>query len=223
MKKFLLSLIAMTFFVMSVFTQDIPPATSNLTNLPSGSYVIAMDNVLQSNGTTFNLYSYGLVTYLLNNNVRVRWVISSAKVKDDIDFSVTASRIKPTAAASELRDFRSGPFVIFAADLPANINTLIDAYNALSTTVTAVNVYQTTALATAVPVRYDYKTSGGGIWKPKAALMNDGGNWDIHRQYFYDAGIRFGQVVDNATNWSKSLGTNLFLIVSPLQVKHIGV
>ena len=211
MKKYLLSFIAMTFFVMSVFTQDIPPATSDATDLPSGSYVIAMDNVLQSNGTTFNLYSYGLVTYLLNNNVRVRWVISSTKAKDGIDFSVTASRIKPTAAAAALRDFRSGPFVIFAADLPANINTLIDAYNALSTTGTAVNVYQTTALAAAVPVRYDYKSVGsaGVIWKPKAALLNDGNNWTIHRQYLYDAGIRFGQVGDNATNWRLSGGLDL--------------
>lgn len=207
MKKILLSLIAMTFIIMSVLAQDIPTPSANNQTLPTGSYVIAMDNSLQGTGTNFNLNAYGLVTYLLNNNVRVRWVINSAKAKDGIDFTVNATRVKPTAAAAANRNFIAGPFVIFSADLPANINSLIDAFNALATTSTDVNVYQTTA-DISVDVRYDYKISGV-IWKPKAALMNDGGNWMIHRQYFYESGIRFGESGNTATNWALSNGSDL--------------
>ena len=212
MKKILLSFISLAYIGMSVFSQDIPPASANVQNLPSGSYVIAMDKNLQGDGTNFNLNAYGLVTYLLNNNVRVRWVINSTKAKDGIDFTVNATRIKPTAAGVASRNFIAGPFVIFSTDLPANINTLIDNFNGFAGTSTDVNVYQTTA-AVNVDVRYDYQINGV-IWKPKAALLNDGLNWDIHRKYFYDAGIEGAGFNENAgntssTNWVQSSASDL--------------
>jgi len=221
MKTILLSLITMVLTVVSIFAQDIPTATANIQPLPSGSYVIAMDKTLQGDGTNFNLNAYGLVTYLLNSNVRVKWVINAAKIKDGVDFSVAASRVKPTAAASANRSFIAGPFVIFQADLPANIGTLIDNFNTAAGTSTAVNVYQTTASVN-VDIRYDYLISGV-IWKPKAGLLNDGNEWLVHRKYFYDAGIEgtlFGENGANeiSNNWRKSqasdLVTNCFTIAT---------
>lgn len=206
MKTLLFYLFALTITRMSVFAQDIPSPTAKNQSLPTGSYVIAMDNTLQGTAGIINLNAYGLVTYLLNNNIRVRWVINSAKTKDGIDFSVNASRIKPTAATAALCDFRAGPFVIFASDT-TGVGGLTQAFNTLSTTSAAVNVYKTTA-SISVDVRYDYLINGV-IWKPKAALLDDGGNWDIHRDYFYAAGIRFGEVGNIATNWRLSNGLDL--------------
>ncbi|MFZ4771418.1 MAG: hypothetical protein ACOYLO_14640, partial [Ferruginibacter sp.] len=77
MRKIYSFLLAIT--IASVcFGQDLPNPGSNLQTLPSGSYIIAMDNTNQSNTAgNFNLKSYGLIVHLLNNNVRMRWVITA--------------------------------------------------------------------------------------------------------------------------------------------------
>lgn len=107
MKKILLLLTAFAFIHANLISQNthtIGPVPANYgnTNMPTGSYVIAMDNTNQQSAatSTFNMRAYGLVVHLLNNNVRVRWVIKAQKSKDAVDFTVNASRIKPTAAGA---------------------------------------------------------------------------------------------------------------------------
>ena len=166
--------------------QDLPGPTANLQTLPSGSYVIPMDNTYQLNASSlFNLKAYGLVVYLLNNNVKIKWVIKSGKIKDDIDFSVMAQPAKPTAVATPaLRDFKAGPFVIYASDL-AGVDALINAYYSANS-LTGNNrpkVFKTTAAVT-VDIRYDLT-----MFKPMAALLDDGGNAAIHVAFMTAAGV----------------------------------
>src|SRR5258705_13984835 len=78
---------------------DLPLPTANLQTLPSGSYVIAMDNTNQlNNSNNFNLKAYGLVVTLLNNSKKVKWVITAGKAKDGIDFTVNASALIPVSS-----------------------------------------------------------------------------------------------------------------------------
>src|SRR5437762_11154298 len=102
MKKLLLALLCMIVFT-SVQSQntDLPSPVSNNQTLPSGSYVIAMDNTNQLNNSgIFNYKAYGLIVTLLNNNFKVKWVIKAGKAKDGIDFTVNATKIKPTAGSA---------------------------------------------------------------------------------------------------------------------------
>ena len=91
MKSSVLSLLMLLPVTFSLKAQDLPGATANLQTLSAGSYVIAMDNTLQTNTAGyFNLKAYGLVVYLLNNNVKLKWVIAAGRIKDGIDFSGSA-------------------------------------------------------------------------------------------------------------------------------------
>ncbi len=188
--------------------QDLPGSPVNLIELPSGSIVIAMDNVNQANSKNiFNLKSYGLIVHLLNNDVKIKWVIKAGKAKDGVDFSVNATKLKPTAGTATYHDFRSGPFVISADDVEG-VTALIDGFNSTITTVNdKVKVYKTNA---AVMVNQQYDLAG---FKPKAALLNNGGNWDIHRDYMLDAGITFGMnsLKTSATNWSQAIASDLLV------------
>src|SRR5258705_3011978 len=67
---------------------DLPNPTANIQTAPAGSFVIAMDNTNQANPGYFNLKSYGLIVYLMNNNKRFRWIITAGKAKDGTDMSV---------------------------------------------------------------------------------------------------------------------------------------
>src|SRR5438552_9643682 len=82
---------------VTAFSQlpDLPSSATSydVQSMPAGSYVIGMDNTTQANGVLFNLKAYGLVVHLLNNNIRVRWIIKPGKIKDAIDFSVNAQRM----------------------------------------------------------------------------------------------------------------------------------
>lgn len=195
-------------FLMTQFVigQDLPNPIPNNVTLSQGSYVIAMDNNNQTGSSgTFNLKAYGLVVYLLNNNVPVKWVILTGKVKDGIDFSVNATRIKPSAGTPANFDFRAGPFVIQAANI-SGVSALIDAYNnTISNSADKVKVYQTNAAVT-VDQRYDLAG-----FKPKAILLNNGGNFKIHRQYMIHAGITFGMnsTQTQAINWNLGIAQDL--------------
>ena len=105
MKKYLFLIFAFAFINAKVFSQlpDLPSASTTYDPqiLPTGSYVIGMDNTTQANGVLFNLKAYGLVVHLLNNNIRVRWVIRPAKLKDEIDFSVVGTQRMITSTAQE--------------------------------------------------------------------------------------------------------------------------
>lgn len=188
---------------------DLPGPASNLQTLPAGSYVIAMDNNLQVNSAgDFNLKAYGLVVYLLNNNVRVKWSIKAGKIKDGVDFTATAEQLKPTLVSGGVsRNFKAGPFVIFAADT-AGVASLIDAFYSANS-LTGLNrpqVYRLTTDASNVDVRYDLTA-----FRPKAAVLTDGGNQNIHLAYMTAAGI---PAESYATSQGTDLLTNCFTFAS---------
>ena len=270
MKKYLLSLIPMTFIGMSVFAQypDLsgPGGTFNLQTLPTGSYVIAMDNQNQGSGTgtfnvvvnnrsfnytsgnpvitavtnttgilvgmqvtgqatipagatviaitattvtlsaaptgtqnnkaldfgnivysgaDFNLRAYGLLVTLLNNNIKLKWVIKPGKVKDATDFSVNAIQVKPSSGTAANFNFAAGPFVIFQQDT-AGVAAIVQAFNGAASA-DDVKMYKTTATVS-VDVRYNYSINGV-VWIPKAAILDDGGNAHIHESYMINAGV----------------------------------
>ncbi len=255
MKKFLL-LSTGLLFIIQLMAQDLPSPAANLQTMPSGSYVIAMDNANQNTGSAatasakitissgsnsgtlddasgvevgmvvsgqaaipsgttvtsvnyatnaitlsanataglsnksvtftgsglFNMKAYGLIVYLLNNNVKLKWVINSGKAKDAADFTVASSRIKPTAAVTPSSNFKAGPFVIFANDT-SGVAALVTTYNGTPNTGTDVNLYRTNA-DVFVDVRYDMTG-----FKPKAAILDDGTNASIHTAYMTAASI----------------------------------
>ncbi len=177
MKTILLS-ICFIFFNLSqseAQNTDLPAPTANLQTLPAGSYVIAMDNTNQpdKNGF-FNLSSYGLIVKLLNSSKKLKWVIKAGKAKDGIDFTVNATKIKPVAGTAASFNFKGGPFVIFAPDT-AGVSAIVDTHNSAFTNVNdKVKIYKTNA---AVSVDIRYNMTG---YKPKAAILNDGANQNIH-------------------------------------------
>ena len=178
---------------------DLPAPTANLQTVPAGSYVIAMDNTLQINGSgDFNLKSYGLLVYLLNNNVPLKWAIKSGKTKDQVDFQGSAELIKPTFSAAATRNYKAGPFIIYASDT-TGVSALIDAFyssNSL-TGLTRPRVYRLTSAAAAVDIRYDLQG-----FRPKVAVLTDGGNQNIHLAYLTAASIP-------ASSYATSAGTDL--------------
>jgi hypothetical protein len=103
MKTILLSIL---FIITSLYNlqaqnTDLPSPTANNQTLPSGSYVIAMDNTNQLNSAgLFNYKSYGLIVTLLNSSKKVKWVIKAGKAKDGIDFTVNASALIPVVSGS---------------------------------------------------------------------------------------------------------------------------
>lgn len=58
---------------------DLPPATPNITSIPSGSWIIGMDNSTQGVSSVMNVRAYGLAVELLWNDVPLRWVIKTGK------------------------------------------------------------------------------------------------------------------------------------------------
>lgn len=197
--------------------QDLPNPQQNLQLMPEGSYVIAMDDLYQSNTNTnptkqyFNLKAYGLVVYLLNNNIKVKRVIKSGKAKDEADITVASKMAKPVAETSPVtRTFKSGPFVIFANDaFRFDLPRLIENYNNNAGGVSGIadpnykiKVYQTAA-DVQVDVRFDYTG-----FRPKASILNDGGNAGIHEDYMEFAGIpKINYTIDYNTDLVKGCYT----------------
>lgn len=88
--------------------------------IPAGSLIIPMDTTSQRLPGYFNLKAYGLVNYLLQNEIPVKWAINMSKTKissgfsggfPDID-STFCNRVFPDTTALTKRPFRSGPFII---------------------------------------------------------------------------------------------------------------
>jgi len=180
----------------SLFSQDLPGPAANIQTLPAGSYVIAMDNTNQSNVSGFfNLKSYGLIAHLLNQFIKVKRVIKTGKVKDGIDFSVNAAQIKPVAGSAAIKDFKAGPFVVFAPDT-TGVAALVQGFNNAQTNDNYVKLYITNAN---VSVDIRHNLSG---FIPKAAILNDGGNQAVHVNYMNLAGM-------NTTNYAINSGANL--------------
>lgn len=179
---------------------DLPDPSANLQAIPPGSYVIAMDNTLQVNSAgDFNLKAYGLLVYLLNNNAKMKWSIRAGKSKDGIDFTANAEQIKPNLIAGGVsRDFKAGPFVIYASDT-TGICALVDNFYA-SNSLAGANrpqLYRLTATANNVDIRYDLTG-----FRPKAAILTDGGNQNIHVAYMTTCAIP-------SESYATSAGTDL--------------
>lgn len=171
--------------VLSVRAQDLPGPPANLQTMPTGSYIIAMDTTYQVNGTLFNLKSYGLVFYLLNNNVKLKWIITAGKVKDAADFTVNSTQLKSTLNATVTsRAFAGGPFVIYAPDT-TGVAALIDGFYTSAGLAAAAKpyVYVSTQNVT-VDMRYDLTG-----FKPYGAVLNDGGNAAIHTAFMTAASV----------------------------------
>ena len=164
------------FSANKTFAQDIDPVTDTLSLVPAGSYVIAMDDTLQQDATTglFNVKAYGLLATLLDNQIELFWSIRAGKVKNDTDFTATATRVFPTTQAAAIRRFRTGPFIVEPID-SFNFLATVSAFNAANTGHT-VSVYQMTTSAK-VDIRYVLRQ------KPRAAILNDGGNASIQLNY----------------------------------------
>lgn len=154
-------------------SDDLPNPPAHLEVVPAGSLVIPMDNTLQAIGSPFNIKAYGLVNRLLQNGIPVKWVIKAGKAKDAVDFSATAQRLKPTAAAAANLSFAGGPFIVHR-DFAQLALAQATAFGG------NVAVYQLTAPAT-VDVRYDL------AFTPKVAVNTI--NSTIHTNLFDAAGI----------------------------------
>ncbi|HNS12843.1 MAG TPA: hypothetical protein PKM97_09545 [Bacteroidia bacterium] len=154
---------------------DLPSPTANMQTITTGSVVIPMDNLMQSYGGYFNLKAYGLVNYLLQNNIPVKWAIRAGKGKDAIDFSTNAQRVKPSVQFPNWFDFRCGPFIVDSA--------YANAAKSLATTfANNVNVYQLTSNVN-VDIRYTLD------FKPKIGICSNGSDQSIHIDALTAAGI----------------------------------
>ena len=183
--------------------QDLPTPTANIQSLPTGSYVIAMDNTNQGNGTLMNVKAYGLLVTLLNNNIKLKWVINSAKSKDGNDFSVSAQQIRPTAGTAATFNFKAGPFVVFANDT-TGVAALVQTFNTANST--NIKLYRTGADVN-VDVRYDLTG-----FRPKIAVLNDGRNSDIHLGYLSSAAVPTTNYAEEASG--ANLLTNCYTFAS---------
>ena len=163
------------------------PSRAAIETLPSGTYIIPMDNTLQGGGN-FNLKSYGLAVRLLHANVPLKWIINPTKGKDGVDFSASAARIKPTAVAASTLSFRAGPLAVYPG-FEAQALAVINAYG------NNVAVYQLNGAAS-VPVYSNI------LHKPKVAVFNQGGKAAIHTAILAEAGLTVNthyQIFTNAT------------------------
>ncbi len=161
---------------------DLPNPTPNIQTAPAGSFIIAMDNTNQVNPGYFNLKAYGLAVTLMDYGRRLRWVITAGKAKDGTDISVNAEKILPVYAAATVMNFKGGPFIVFAEDTPG-VRTVVNNFNNSQPANKRVNIYRTTT-STPVDIRYDMN----GI-RPKAGILDDGGNANIHVTYMENAAI----------------------------------
>lgn len=147
-------------------------------SLPAGTLIVPMDNTLQGD---FNLRAYGLVVHLLHAEIPLKWIISPGKGKDAIDFSASARLRAPSTGGFAARDFRAGPIAIFPG-FETEALAIINSFNGGGDNV---NVYE---LQSATFVNVAQTLSH----KPKVAVLDDGGNEDIHEDILTDAGLISG-------------------------------
>ncbi|UEG49106.1 T9SS type A sorting domain-containing protein [Ferruginibacter lapsinanis] len=194
---FMLIFLALALFPCKAQNNDLPNPNKNIKVMPAGSFIIPMDKTYQANPGYFNLKAYGLLVNLQNGGIRLRWIIDSGKVKDGVDFSVLAERVAPSfvIAGSVAKDFKAGPFVIFPPDT-ALARVFINVFNNSMSASNKVNVYRTINPVN-VNVRYDLF----GV-KPKAAILDDGGNGKLQLAYMVTASIPSTNyaVLDSAVN-----------------------
>jgi len=166
---------------------DLANPSSNMTTIPSGSFVIPMDSLnyyTKSGKQLFNVNAYGLILTILDNRTGIHWFIKAGKSKDGIDFTASMQQILPTSGSTASYNLRGGPMVIFPRDT-TGIRTIINTFNAkvassgTGLTKTKLNIYRTTASVIA-DQRYLLTQT------PSIAILNDAGNGSIHTGYLTD-------------------------------------
>lgn len=180
----LLSLLLICSESYSQYELPTPDPVINET-IPSGSLVIPMDTTSQRLPGYFNLKAYGLVNYLLQNEIPVKWAISLAKTKNASGISSAADipstscfRVFPDTTSSASRSFRAGPFIIESSWV-ATALPFINAFEASNGNNIA--VYKLNA-ATSADIRYTL------TFKPKIYLVNHQGYDSIAVAYLNEAG-----------------------------------
>jgi gliding motility-associated-like protein len=150
-----------------------PPLNTQV--IPKGSFIIGMDNFTQSKGSLFNLKAYGLVNFLLKNNIPVKRIIKSKSNIGDTDFGVSAQLLYPAAGSASNYNFKAGPYIIDsgyvsqAAPLITQFGGSVKVYKTLANI--SVNIAQT-------------------LTEPSyIAVLNDGGNPDFYRAILDSAGF----------------------------------
>ena len=172
----------------------------------SGALIVAMDNNLQSNGSGyFNTYSYGLVVALLHADVPVKWAISSTKIQDGTDFSANAKKVAPSVGSTNNYDFKSGPILIHPGYEDQALS-VINTYNNNLSSTNKVKVYRLTT-TTSIEIRHTL------FHKPKAAILNNGNEQQIHENVFQDAGLVSGTHYLTNLNASDIDGTSCVTMV----------
>ncbi len=187
----LLSVAMVTIAAPYQVSDDLPNPGAHMETIPAGSLIIPMDNTLQAIGSPFNLKAYGLVNRLLQNGIPVKWAIRSGKAKDGTDFTATAQRIAPSAAAASSQNFAGGPFIVHR-DFAPLAKTHITAFG------NNVAVYEMTAAAS-IDIRYDVQ------FKPNIAVNTDNSN--IHTALFDFAAIPNYTVIAGASLLANSCFT----------------
>ncbi len=189
-------LFVLCFFAFAISGQAPPVATPAQENIPTGAFIIPMDNYHQGNNslTTFNLRAYGLANLLLQNDIPVKWAIKPGKAKDDPDFTVSFTRIQgsPTGDPSGTNvAFSGAPFIVMPEYAPV-VLTLLGTFS-------DVTVYRTTQ-DKLIDIRYTL------THKPKVAIGPDGGNFGtgVHQNIMIAAGMSdyFKSVTDDLINSS---------------------
>ena len=170
-------------------SEKLPVATENF---PVGTLVIPMDNTLQGRNNSaggFNLLAYGLAVRLLHAEIPLKWTIRPNKGKDEADYWAKVKQIAPSNGSSSWKDFRGGPIIIYPGfeNLALNIinnynNSIIPGLPINGNYKVKVNVYEITESAN-LPVAHSL------LHKPKGAILNNGGNGDIHKYIYQYAGL----------------------------------
>ncbi|MBL4625952.1 MAG: hypothetical protein JKY42_12550, partial [Flavobacteriales bacterium] len=163
---------------------DVPGFTPNMEPIPTGSYIIPMDTTNQSEGADpFNLKAYGLVHELLMNDIPVKWVITTGKAKDGVDFSAMSSKVYPGAAASALINYSASAFIVDTVDLHyAHNGFVLTADSVFEAYGNSVAVYELDEDKT-LDVRYTLTQ------RPYIAVFNNGGNEQVHIDILDAAGV----------------------------------
>ena len=180
-KFFLLSLLMLVSVHSLIAQNDLPTPTANVKQVKTGSLIIAMDTVLQKKPGYFNMKAYGLVNFILQNEIPVMWAIRTTKTRTaggSFDYAAITTRISPDTLSMGAQYFRCGSFII---DTPwvSKVWPIIQAFG------NGVHVYRADANFNA-DIRYTL------THKPRILLLNTEGYDTIAVKMLQEAGFDAG-------------------------------
>jgi uncharacterized repeat protein (TIGR01451 family) len=185
-KHFLLILLSFSCLVSQAqyeLPSAVPPFPGFSQTIKIGSLIIPMDTTSQKVPGYFNLKAYGLVNYLLQNEVPVKWAIRTGKSTKtgpgSIDYTVMVNRVFPDTTANASIAFRGGPFIIDSGWVGTAL-PFIAAYEASNGN--NINIYKVNT-AFSADIRYTL------TFKPKIGLLNHNGYDTITVSILNEAGF----------------------------------